>query len=63
MTYTKSFREGKAGKVELFSKVFEKTMTEAALSAGVFHREEVPIETVKEHMRDEAIDTIAISLN
>jgi imidazole glycerol phosphate synthase subunit HisF len=24
---------------------------EAALAAGIFHREEVPIEAVKEHMR------------
>ena len=34
-----------AGKVEHFSEVFEKTDAEAALSAGIFHREEVSIET------------------
>jgi hypothetical protein len=27
------------------------------LAAGIFHREEVPIEAVKEHMRDEGIET------
>jgi glutamine amidotransferase/cyclase len=36
-----------AGKVEHFSEVFEKTDVEAALAAGIFHREEVPIEAVK----------------
>ena len=45
-----------AGKVELFSEVFAKITAEAALAAGIFfHREEVPIEAVKEHMRDEGI--------
>lgn len=33
-----------AGKVEHFSEVFEKTDVGAALAAGIFHREEVPIE-------------------
>jgi len=46
-----------AGKVEHFSEVFEKTTAEAALAAGIFHREEVPIEAVKEHMWDEGIET------
>jgi imidazole glycerol phosphate synthase subunit HisF len=45
------------GKVEHFSEVFEKTKAEAALAAGIFHREEVHIEAVKEHMRDEGIET------
>ena len=45
-----------AVKVEHFSEVFEKTKAEAALAAGIFHREEVPIEAVKEHMRDEGIE-------
>jgi len=40
-----------AGKVEYFSEVFEKTDAEAALAAGVFHREELPIEAVKQHMK------------
>jgi len=43
--------------VEHFSEVFEKTDVEAALAAGIFHREEVPIEAVKEHMRDEGLET------
>ena len=46
-----------AGKVEHFSEVFEKTDVEAALAAGIFHREEVPIEAVKDHMKDEGIET------
>ena len=46
-----------AGKVEHFSEVFEKTKAEAALAAGIFHREEVPIESVKDHLRDEGIET------
>ena len=46
-----------AGKVEHFSEVFEKTDVEAALAAGIFHREEVSIEAVKAHMRDRGIET------
>jgi glutamine amidotransferase/cyclase len=46
-----------AGKVEHFSEVFEKTKAEAALAAGIFHREEVPIEAVKDHMREKGIET------
>ena len=46
-----------AGKVEHFSEVFGKTKAEAALAAGIFHREEVPIEAVKEHMREKGIET------
>ena len=46
-----------AGKVEHFSEVFEKTKAEAALAASNFHREEVPIEAVKEHMREKGIET------
>ena len=45
------------GKVEHFSEVFEKTDVEAALAAGIFHREEVPIEAVKENMREKGIET------
>jgi hypothetical protein len=36
---------------------FEKTKAEAALAAGIFHREEVPIEAVKDHMREKGIET------
>ena len=45
------------GKVEHFSEVFQKTKAEAALAAGIFHRREIPIEAVKEHIRDEGIET------
>ncbi|TPX44703.1 hypothetical protein SeMB42_g02349 [Synchytrium endobioticum] len=40
-----------AGRVEHFSEVFEKTNVEAALAAGIFHRSEVSISAVKEHLR------------
>ena len=46
-----------AGKVEHFSEVFEKTDGDAVLAAGIFHREEVPIEAVNEHMRERGIET------
>ncbi|NTW89025.1 MAG: imidazole glycerol phosphate synthase subunit HisF [Desulfobulbaceae bacterium] len=46
-----------AGKVEHFSEVFEETGVEAALAAGIFHREEVPISTVKAHLRERGIET------
>jgi glutamine amidotransferase/cyclase len=42
---------------EHFSEVFEETDVEAALAAGIFHREEVPIEAVKDHMREKGIET------
>ena len=45
-----------AGCKEHFSEVFEETDVEAALAAGIFHREEVPIEAVKEHMRKKGIE-------
>jgi glutamine amidotransferase/cyclase len=47
----------RTGKVEHFSEVFEETKAEAALAAGIFHREEVPIEAVKEHMKERGIET------
>ena len=46
-----------AGKVEHFSEVFEETGAEAALAAGIFHREEVPISAVKAHLRARGIET------
>ena len=39
-----------AGKVEHFTQVFEETQVEAALAAGIFHRQEVPILAVKKHV-------------
>ena len=35
----------------------KKNKAEAALAAGIFHREEVPIEAVKAHMRERGIET------
>jgi glutamine amidotransferase/cyclase len=46
-----------AGKVEHFSEVFEKTDAEAALAAGIFHRREVPIAAVKQHLKGNGIET------
>lgn len=40
-----------AGKVEHFTECFDATDVEAALAAGIFHREEVSINEVKEHMQ------------
>ena len=46
-----------AGRVEHFSEVFAATDVEAALAAGIFHRREVPVEAVKEHLREKGIET------
>ncbi|VAI07585.1 unnamed protein product [Triticum turgidum subsp. durum] len=45
-----------AGSVEHFSEVFEKTNASAALAAGIFHRKEVPILAVKEHLVDAGVE-------
>ncbi|KAK9938578.1 hypothetical protein M0R45_015307 [Rubus argutus] len=45
-----------AGVVEHFSEVFTKTNASAALAAGIFHRKEVPIHSVKEHLLKEGIE-------
>jgi glutamine amidotransferase/cyclase len=45
-----------AGRVEHFSEVFETTDVEAALAAGIFHRKEVPIDAVKQHLRDRGVE-------
>nr|CAD1836125.1 unnamed protein product [Ananas comosus var. bracteatus] len=45
-----------AGVVEHFSEVFEKTSASAALAAGIFHRKEVPILSVKDHLLREGIE-------
>lgn len=44
-----------AGKAEHFTEVFSKSTVQAALAAGMFHRKEVEIEAVKEHMRKHGI--------
>lgn len=45
-----------AGAVEHFSEVFQKTNASAALAAGIFHRKEVPVQSVKEHLLEEGIE-------
>lgn len=45
-----------AGRVEHFSEVFRQTDVEAALAAGIFHRREVPIAVVKEHLQKSGIE-------
>lgn len=45
-----------AGSVEHFSEVFRETNASAALAAGIFHRKEVPIQAVKEHLSKEGIE-------
>ena len=44
-----------AGKPEHFTDVFTKTDVQAALAAGMFHRKEVEIAAVKDHMRKHGI--------
>jgi glutamine amidotransferase/cyclase len=39
-----------AGKADHFLEVFTQTDAEAALAAGIFHRQEVPIQDVKTHL-------------
>jgi len=44
-----------AGSAQHFSEVFEQTNVQAALAAGMFHRKEVEISAVKQHLREAAI--------
>ena len=44
-----------AGAVQHFSEVFRETGVLAALAAGIFHRNEVRIEQVKQHLQDSGI--------
>ncbi|KAI8870102.1 imidazole glycerol phosphate synthase HisHF [Ramicandelaber brevisporus] len=44
-----------AGRVEHFSEVVRKAGADAVLAAGIFHRREVPLEDVKQHLRDEGV--------
>ena len=41
-----------AGSAAHFEQVFTRTRAEAALAAGIFHRNEVPIGTVKDYLKD-----------
>ncbi|XP_027931917.1 imidazole glycerol phosphate synthase hisHF, chloroplastic [Vigna unguiculata] len=45
-----------AGAPAHFSEVFNKTNASAALAAGIFHRKEVPIQSVKEHLLKAGIE-------
>ncbi|GMI80281.1 HIS HF [Hibiscus trionum] len=45
-----------AGAVEHFSEVFTESNASAALAAGIFHRKEVPIQSVKRHLLKEGIE-------
>ncbi|XP_039067201.1 imidazole glycerol phosphate synthase hisHF, chloroplastic-like isoform X1 [Hibiscus syriacus] len=45
-----------AGAVEHFYEVFTKSNASAALAAGIFHRKEVPIQSVKGHLLKEGIE-------
>ena len=42
--------------MEHCSEVFKKTDVDAALTDGIFQREEVPIEAVKDHMKEKGIE-------
>lgn len=44
-----------AGKPEHFSEVFTKTKTDAALGAGMFHRDEYTVKQVKVHLRESGL--------
>lgn len=44
-----------AGAVQHFSQVFSRTGVMAALAAGIFHRNEVRIADVKQHLYDEGV--------
>lgn len=46
-----------AGSSQHFIDVFKQTNASAALAAGIFHREEVKISTIKDHMVTESIPT------
>ncbi|KAJ4768091.1 Imidazole glycerol phosphate synthase subunit HisF [Rhynchospora pubera] len=51
-----------AGAVEHFSEVFQQTNASAALAAGIFHRNEVPIQSVKEHLLDRGVEVRMLSM-
>lgn len=46
-----------AGSPEHFSEVFHETKASAALAAGIFHRKEVEISSVKEHLVRSGVET------
>jgi glutamine amidotransferase/cyclase len=44
-----------------FAQVFEETDAEAALAAGIFHRQEVPIQKIKDYLQGKNIEVRTIS--
>ncbi|OCF58529.1 imidazoleglycerol phosphate synthase, cyclase subunit [Kwoniella mangroviensis CBS 10435] len=52
-----------AGSPDDFIEVFQKTETEAALAAGIFHRKEVGIDQVKERLEKEGLPVRRCGLN
>ena len=46
-----------AGRPAHFTDVFQQTQASAALAAGIFHRKEVAIEDVKQHMSSAGLPT------
>ena len=46
-----------AGSPEHFTEVFNSTDCSAALAAGIFHRQEVPVSSVKEELVNSKIPT------
>ncbi|TDL28622.1 imidazoleglycerol phosphate synthase [Rickenella mellea] len=50
-----------AGTAAHFVEVFEKTGVEAALAAGIFHREEVKIEDVKEALKNAGVNSRSVN--
>jgi glutamine amidotransferase/cyclase len=49
-----------AGCEEHFAEVFEHTQAEAALAAGIFHRKEIQIQRVKQHLTERNIEIRAM---
>ncbi|MFO7753228.1 MAG: imidazole glycerol phosphate synthase subunit HisF [Desulfobacteraceae bacterium] len=45
-----------AGCEQHFLEVFTETRTEAALAAGIFHRKEVPVQKVKQYLKDHEVE-------
>ncbi|KAH7026426.1 putative bifunctional histidine biosynthesis protein hishf [Microdochium trichocladiopsis] len=45
-----------AGNPGHFEEVFDKTTTDAALGAGIFHREEYTVKQVKDHLADKGLE-------
>jgi imidazole glycerol phosphate synthase subunit HisF len=43
--------------MEHFPEVFQATYKEAALSAGIFNRKKVPIDEIKDHLKESKFKT------